>query len=102
MRQVEQEGPVAVGADERDGTFGVTAGEGGLIDRRLHHAFAVDQRQGFNPHHLPERFAGRPLVGVVAVRQAEVLVETVAAWSERLGPAEMPFADAGRGVAPRF
>ena len=88
--QVDEEVLLAVPLDEVDRAVGVEAGQLGLIRVELDHLIALDQRD-----RLPLR---RP--HIVAVRQAEVLVEAVSQWQVFLGAAQVPLAEDRRGVAP--
>lgn len=102
MRQVEEEGLVLGLLDELDAAFGESLGEQLLIlggDGAVDDFGAFDQRQirvgaGF----------GLGMVGphVVRVRDAVKVIEAVVGWQKRRVVAEVPFAEASRGVTFLF
>ena len=96
--QVEEEGPVLVLVNESYGALGVAQRQPRLIDGSLDDAVAIEQRQRPEPEDLLERLTDGPLDRVVGVGQPEVLVEALR-WAKRSVPAEVPLADARRGIA---
>ena len=127
VRQIEKEGLLRVLADVFDGALRVAACEGVLLGGfdALHDVSAIDERQrrlrvafeaGFIVHSglfvvrglriaFRQRFASAALrafcggAHVIRVRDAEVAFETLRGGQEFRLITEMPFADAGGGVA---
>lgn len=102
MRQVEEERLVLGLLNELDAAFGESFGELFLIvrsDGRMNHLRALDQRKIGVGAGL-----GLGMIGphVVRVRDAVKVIEAVLGWQERLMVAEMPFAEASRGVTFLF
>ena len=91
--QVEEEGLVPVGGDERQGLAGVALGEAGLVGGVLEDLLVAQQDRAAAP-------VGSLRGHVVAVGDAEVGIEAVARRQEGRDAPEVPLADAAGGVAP--
>ena len=118
MRQIKKKRPVLVLGDEAHRFFRVALRQRGLVRRVFDDFFAAHQRHPIAFVLLgPDSFAGHALsqgdvrgqLGVrgvephvVAVRDAEVIIEALAGRQERLKMAKMPLADAGGRVAFRL
>ena len=96
VRQVEKEGLLLVGADEFHGLIGIQAGEFGRVGRTLDNFAIADQR------HAALFLEVNDLHRIQIVQQAVIMIEALIAWQKRLLKAEVPFADASRGVAIGF
>ena len=88
VRQIDEEVLLLVPLDEVDRAIRVEPRELGLIRVQLDYLIALDERDV-----LPLR---RP--HIVAIRQAEVLVEAVRERQVLLGSAQVPLAEHRRGV----
>jgi hypothetical protein len=104
--QVKEEGAVAAGFDEGDSSFGVLSGEPCLLfgcDFRIDDVVVFKEWQvwpcfeSFIERQMQDFGMKRP--HIVTVWQPEVLVEAVLQRQERLAVAEVPFSEAGGGVA---
>ena len=93
VRQVEEEGPVLVGVDELDGLVRVALRRAVLVDRGLDDRLVRASAAAAGVLRLP-------VAHVVAVGDAEVVVEALPRGQELRLVAEVPLADARRGVAP--
>ena len=93
VRQVEKERMLLVGADELHGLIGVQAGEFARVGRTLDNFAIADQR------HAALFLEVNNLHRIQIVQQAVIMIEALIAWQKRLLKAEVPFADASRGVA---
>ena len=82
-----------MGADEFHGLIGVQAGEFGRFGRTLDNFSIADQR------HAALFLEVNNLHRIQIVQQAVIMIEALIAWQKRLLKAEVPFADASRGVA---
>ena len=90
--QVEEERLLALGPQELHRLLRVAAGQLGLVGLGLDHLLVAVERQ--------RRVARAALLHVVAVGQAEVVVETLAGREEFRQVAEVPLADHHGRVAP--
>ena len=96
VRQVEKKRTLLVGADELHSLIGVQTGEFGRVGRTLDNFAIADQR------HAALFLEVNDLHRIQIVQQAVIMIEALIAWQKRLLKAEVPFADASRGVAIGF
>src|SRR5690606_21378309 len=95
--EVEEEGLVAVVADEAQGLIDVALGEGFLLGLFLDDLLPAEEGKGRMLADLA--VAAELAAHVVAVRQTEVVVEAVPGGQEGGLVAAVPLADAAGGVA---
>ena len=93
VRQVEKKRTLLVGADEFHGLIGVQEGEFARVGRTLDNISIADQR------YAALFLEVNNLHRIQIVQQAVIMIEALIAWQKRLLKAEVPFADASRGVA---
>ena len=96
MRHIQEKRPLAILLDELDGVLGEAAGELRLVRVELGRFFAIDQRQRRN---IADDRVQRAVV--VAVGEAQELVEAVFRRQEGRAMPQMPFAENRRGITLR-